>query len=1307
MEPGTVVGGRFAIERQAASGGMGTVFRASDLLDNSAVALKILRGQEALDIERFEREARILAELDHPGIVRYVAHGVTTTGERYLAMEWLEGEDLAARLGRRALSPLESVTVLRKAAEALAHAHQQRIVHRDVKPSNLFLLSGDVRRLKVVDFGIARPDRDTVRLTYTGGILGTPGYIAPEQLEGLPAREPQADVFSLGCVIFECIAGRPAFEGAHLMAALAKLLFQEPPRLRDVRPEVPDLLERLISRMMSKVPSERPKDGAEICAELDRIEGALAAWALPLDGGTLASNPSPIISTRTPDSLTLHEQRLVSLVLAGDPDAGHVGADEGGPPSSLDVSDVRDAVTSCGAHLVELARGSLIAVVSGPGSAVDRAERAAQCALLLRERYRDLPVCVITGRGVSSAKLIEGDVIDRGVRALRATAPGTVRLDDVTAGMLGARFQVSSDGHGLFLGAEGASDEGAPVLLGKPSPWVGRSRELAAMEGVFTGCVEESLASAVLVVGQAGAGKSRLRMEFVARARRQIDPLEVLLGRASSVAAGSPFGMIADAIRRAAGIRDGEPVDVRRRKLKARLGRHLDPARLGTVAAFLGELVGTPFPEGEARGLRAARENAMLMSDATRAAWEEWIAAECGAQPVLLVLEDLHWGDAATVRLVDATLRNLRDLPLMLLVLARPEIHQQYPGLWADREVQLIKLGPLPPRASERLVRGVLGEQTAPEMVARLVERADGNPFYLEELIRAVAVGKGDALPDSVLGTVEARLDAEGTEAKRVLRAASIFGDRFSKLGVAALLGGDSRTREIESVLQALAGRELISQISNPGIIATDYAFRHAIVREAAYAMLTEDDRALGHRLAGEYLERTGHTDAMAMAEHFRRGGVPERAVRWYRRAAEQALEANELPTALARAALATECGAEGSELGAIRLIEAEANLWRGEIAAAEQRANEATDLLPPLSPAWFRAAMHAAEAAGKLGANDRVDRWASVAGAIASSENARRAQMVCLSTCAIYLIFGGRCAEADALIARLDQAAEGQASLDPEVEAILNQMRAIRASAAGDPGSCLRHLQSALAAFEHAGDQRNASVMRSNLGFIYAELGDFERAEQTLRSALAIAGRMGLDDVEALVLHNLGHVLAYRGNLDEARMLEQRAVEAFHRTGTVRIEGLARTYLAEIAYLSGDLESAEREARAAADTLKVAPALRASAVAVLARALLARGRADEALQSAREAHAELQALGSLEEGEALVRLAYAEALEATGASNEALGVLAAAREHLLSRAAKISDPVWRERFLTQVPNNARTLALAGAGGGASTDQRN
>ncbi|WP_234023850.1 serine/threonine-protein kinase PknK [Sorangium cellulosum] len=1366
---------------------MGTVYRAHDRVAGAPVALKIVRLRTAIQAERFEREAALLASLVHPGIVRYIAHGSTPDGDRYLAMEWLDGEDLAARLARRVLPAGEGIALARRAADALAFAHARGVVHRDIKPSNLFLPGGDPERVTLVDFGIARASADAGRVTLTGGGVGTPGYMAPEQVDGRGAPDPRSDVFSLGCVLFECLTGYPAFASASPMAALGELLLKDAPRLRDFRSDLPAPLDQLVARMLSRVPDERPRDGAEVAAELDRIASA-CAWTARSDAPTLAGGaPDSGPVTRERAALTLGEQRLVSLIFLGETDRGSARsprsassppprsasspppwrgssppprptspaaelragappsvegpvAPASAPPSSVSpAAEIRALVELYGGRLTQLAPGVEIVVMSGPGSAVDRAERAAQLALALRAELPLAPLCVVTGRGVVSAGLVAGDVVDRGVAALRgarAASTTAVRLDAATAGMLGPRFEVARGAEGapgetLVLAGERAGDEIAPALLGKSTPCVGRARELSMLHGVLSGCISDSLASAVLVLGPPGAGKSRLRLELCAALRQRDEPIEILWGRADSGSPGSPFGMIADVLRRAASLRERDPPRARQRKLKQRLGRRLRGPELDRAAAFLGEVAGAPSSD-HARLVRAARQSAAGVSDAVRAAWEDWLSAECAAHPVLIVLEDLHWGDAATVRLLDATLRNLRELPLMLLALARPDVHRQFPALWAEREVQTIKLGPLPRRACAELVRAALGEAAPEPAVARLVEHAGGNPFYLEELIRAVASGKGEVLPDSVLGTVEARLDAEGNEGKRVLRAASIFGDRFSKHGVAALLGGDGRLADVEAWLRALAERELVAPAGPPSslIDAADYVFRHALVREAAYAMLTEGDRVLGHRLAGAWIERSASADARVVAEHFRLGGEPARAVRWYLRAAEQSLEASDLRAALDRAASGVACGAEGEELGALRLVAAEASVWEGDLAAAEELGAAAAGLLRPGSSAWFRAVTQVAAAAGKLGAIDRVARWAAVAEGLAAARGAgagegdgevapasaappsgaaalRRARIACFCECGAQLVFGGRYAEADALLARIDEDLRAPPP-DAALVAMTQQLRAIRASAGGDPEACLEGLEAALAASEQAGDRRSACVIGANLGFIYAELGELEAAEAALRAALSTAERMGLRELATVALHNLGHALEGAGKLDEAQLVERRAAEAFQQRGDLRMEGVARTYLAAIALRSGDPAAAEREARAAEAALHVAPRLRAPAVAVRARALLAQGDVAAALAAAQAAFGELTALGSLEEGESLVRLAYAEALAASGADAEAAAVVAEARASLLSRAHRIADPRRRERFLTAVPENARLLAGAtasGPRGGARADE--
>jgi tetratricopeptide (TPR) repeat protein len=1272
----TLVDGRFEIQSLAGSGGMGTVYRALDRLEGGPVAVKLLRGDgDPTDEQRFERECALLAELRHPGIVRHLAHGVTSRGEHYLVLEWLEGETLERRLARKRLTPFEGLSLARKLTAALAVAHAHGVVHRDIKPSNIVLVGRVIDRLKLIDFGIAHALHDARRLTLSGMLIGTPGYMAPEQVRRQGRPDPRSDVFSLGCVIFEALVGRPVFEGAHAMAILAKILVQAVPLLRAVRPDAPEAVEALLARLLAKRAAERPCHAGELLAALEEVDAVWRAWAAA-DETRCTRRPDP--PSRGRDSITHHEQRIVSVVL--------------GTPLGASASATQERLASGierhGGLLAVLADGSMMVTIWSGGSAADRAERAALCALYLKGELPGAAICVVTGRGVVSARVVEGDVIEQGARALGAARSGSVILNTATAGLLGTRFDIVRSGDALELRGENRLWKTAPTLLGKPMPCLGRMRELSILEGLLSATAEEPRASAVIATGAPGTGKSRIRRELGERLRKRGRPVEILCGWADSLGEGAPFGLLADAIRRAAGIQGDEPLEERCTKLAARLGRRLSGDALVHAMAFLGELTRTPFLDDEHRALQAARDDPRLMGDAMRVAFQAWLTAECAAQPVLLVLEDLQWGDAATVQLVDATLRNLRELPLMVLALARPEVYSRFPSLWSERDAHFVRLSPLPRKASEQLARLALGEAVGADVVARIVELADGNPFYLEELIRVVAAGRTDDFPDTILGMVEARLDAEGAEAKRILRAASVFGDRFSQQGVAALLGGEQSFDDAGAWLQGLVDRELVTRVA----ASADplYTFRHALVRETAYAALTDADRALGHRLAGAWLEKSPYADTLAVAEHFRRGQEPARAVRWYLRASKEALDANDLAAVIERAERGIACGASREDLGLLHLVSAEAHLWRGQLAHAEQRGSEAVALLPPGSDGWFEAVCNVVIATGKRGAFDEVERWALEALA-QRQRGVASALVLCLGECASYLVFGGRYAMADVVLAALSRG-EG---LDARVLAKIEEARAIRASAAGDQAACLSGLEAALAAFEEAGDHRNACVTRSNLGFSYADLGDFERAEAALRAALSATDRLGLHDVEAAALHNLGYTLAFEGKIDEARSVEQRAVDAFERLGDPRLLGLSHTYLARIHLLAGDHAGAQREARAAADLLLAARPLRAGAIATLARALLAEGRAGEALPLAAEAFALLSSLGTVEEGESLVRLVHAEALAASGDEPGFRRAIASAHEDLLARAAKISDPAWRARFLSSVPDNARTAALA------------
>ncbi|WP_437308214.1 serine/threonine-protein kinase [Sorangium sp. So ce388] len=301
-----VVADRFEIDTLLGEGGMGVVFEAWDREAGRSVALKLLRDVDEATSARFDREAEALAALSHPGIVGYVAHGTTALGERYLAMERLVGVTLATPLAEGPLGVRDAARVGHGVAAALAAAHEKGLVHRDIKPSNIFLESGSVERVKLLDFGLAR-GKDAPAVTGAGSLVGTPSYMAPEQVRGAGSPDARTDLFALGAVLFECVTGRAPFTGADTEAVLIKILVERPPPVRELRPLAPPALEALVARMLSKDPAGRPASAAEVARELaallaDRDLGAAPAAAAgdPAEAaapGTLIAGKYRVIRT--------------------------------------------------------------------------------------------------------------------------------------------------------------------------------------------------------------------------------------------------------------------------------------------------------------------------------------------------------------------------------------------------------------------------------------------------------------------------------------------------------------------------------------------------------------------------------------------------------------------------------------------------------------------------------------------------------------------------------------------------------------------------------------------------------------------------------------------------------------------------------------------------------------------------------------------------------------------------------------------------------------------------------------------------
>jgi eukaryotic-like serine/threonine-protein kinase len=1327
MHPGTVVAGRYVIEGLAGSGGMSTVYKARDRTGD-LVALKVLKLQAAHQVARFARETNLLHKLRHPAIVAYLDSGlIADTGQYFLALEWLEGKDLHSFLGDGRLGVEDSLRLAERIADALGFVHAQGVVHRDVKPENIFLPDGDSRKAKLLDFGIARWANSMEALTRTGARFGTPAYMSPEQVRGDRDLDARADVFSLGCVLFECITGEPAFAATDPMAVFGKILFDDPPRASALVIDVPEVVEALLLRMLARNPADRPGNGDELAAELRALLRQVSAEQ---------PRRQPRAHSKQ-HTLTDLEQRLVSVVvamldsaayeavrlLAPRPDSGPVRTEprdtelDGGEPertpapavlqAGLDAA-VRTELETLGARVGLLQSGLLVAVLEQRGTsmhatAADQAAQAARAALFLRREFPRALVALATGRAVIRRRGLVGEVIDHAVALMGAAGDGGVeatagvRIDEVTAGLLGDRFGVERTVSGALRLSPEPRHRGPGRTREQRSPFVGRSSELATLVATLDECLGELVARALLVTGPAGFGKSRLCEEFLRRVQaleHEMDErIEVWIAHGDPMRGGSPLHLFSSALRRAADIVDSEPVGARRDKLRRRVERHMDRSSGRRVALFLGELlkIGLPEDDGDVQ-LHAARRDPLLMGDQVRRACADLLDAETMSQPLLIVLEDLHWGDRATVEVLDLAMRNLAERPMLVLALGRPEVRDLFPQLWAGHNLTEIRLNRLSRRAAEKLVRAGLGN-AAPAQMEAVVERGDGNPFYLEELVRRVAAGH-QTLPDTVMAMVQGRLGGLDPQARRVLRAASVFGPTFWRGGVVALAGNDM---PVERWLETLVELELATVVPASRFAGeVEYGFRHALIVEAAYDMLTEEDRRLGHQLAGRWLAAAGEQDARLLAEHFDRGGVLAEAVPHYRRAAEDALDRSDLDAAVAMAQRGIACGATGSTLGVLLRVQMEERVWRGNPTEVVVLGHDAMQLLPHGSRAWFDVAGEVAIAHGKRDDVAQVEALIAAIDAAGDPGGQATGRQVALAKVIPVLFAGGQRDRASELLAALEAELGELEHAEPVVAANVHFARAFRADTLrADPVSLLVEIERCASCFEAIGDTRQACLHRTNVGYAKFELGLFRDAERDLRAVLTMAERMAIDLAAKKALQNLALTCAHQGALDEARLLARQACRWFQERDDARELAMSRLYLATILILDEELDEAGREAEAALLLLPEPAPLRPFALATLARTLLLRGLPRGALELARDAYRLLESLVNIETGEPLVRLVFAETLELSGAHEQALAVIRQACDVLHARASTISRADWRRSFLANIPDHARTITLA------------
>ena len=1272
-------------------GGMGAVYRATDLQLECQVAVKIaLQPDNENHCNRFSREVRALSEclaqLDHPTLIRYLGHGITDDLRPYLVMEWLEGHELAERIQQGPLTERETLLVGLQLCNALQAAHSSGVIHRDIKPSNIFLVDRDLARVKLLDFGLARLDKTMTLVTQVGTAMGTPSYMAPEQANTDLSVDHRADLYSLGSVLFACLTGRAPFLGNHIMAILAKLHIEEPPRVRSLRSEISAALDELIARLLSKKPAHRP----DTASDVGQLLLAIRDGREPSDD----SERSPTIAV---SALESHYTTVALVHTGAEDDARHLSADR-----------LQALTSTYGGEQIALGATAVMVAFPAQQDATGAASLAASFALAVHQHQRALPVVLATGRRVASQQNSIGEVLSRALALLDEVSDqmatvtvmtghedrplvSEILLDEVSAKLLAGRFRTERKDTGEYiLLAESRVQESLDQVNAQRAPMVGRRRELSLLQATLEECIDDEVAHLVLMTGAAGVGKSRLLFEFLRRARAEGLPFRQWLARADALRAGSPLGLLADLVLDAVGGTPGMSARERQERLRQRVRELVPASQVEHMTSFLCELTGAPLAVESRPFLDEARADPRLMNDSMRRAWEDWLQAELERGPVLCVLEDIQWSDPATVRFVEGAMRRSRSQPLMVLALARPESLELFPELWRSLNPTSLNLAPLSARASQKLATAIANRPLSPDKLKALVAHSGGNPFYLEELVRYEQLDRSEEVPESVLAMISARLGRLPTLERRVLRAGSVFGSSFSIEALAALL--DLRPSVLTGPIRRLIDEALLD-VNRPHQAKGDiYAFGHEYLREAAYGLLTEQDRQAAHAAAARWLEKEGERDPVRLAEHYRRADLPQEAIPWFHRAARQALEADDLPGVCDWAEHALACGASGEMRGQLCMLQAEALNWSAEHERAYHAADEAMQHLTAGTGYWAHAAQLLAWAATITGRRSSLltatDQLLAHAGTEFDALYA-----ISLVHCCTQLTFENESQRAERISALLMSRMQ-RGAMSRRVQAAWAHLRSLQALRDARYGECATWAMRSISEWEAIENRRLAMLVEANLAYALLLLGQHEHCIEIIHTCIEDSLNHRVDFIH----HAMQRLLLCAFSQSGQRRETEELLDQFSRRAPIPNDGfnLFHVYTARAQLWLGALDEAERSLQNAIQSMESADDWKTCyRDTIRVRLSLAQGDRAGALVQANACADLLARLPAFEEGEALVRLTHAEALEANDLHEEAVDAIRAARAYLQRKADEIDNPEWRESFLTQVPENRQILELA------------
>ncbi len=1180
--------GPYVLRGLLAEGGMARVYAAQSTESGLRVALKVPIHLDEPDVlDQVRHEVQAMARLTHPHIVPVLDWGSTADGQIYLAMPLVDDRSLREVAG--GVDEQGVLALVDQLLDALAYAHDRGVIHRDVKARNLLVTEepGAPPHLWLTDFGIASLD--------TGGSLGeelgpvgTPTYMAPEQLRGETNVTPQADLYAVGVLLYLLFEGRRPFPGSTLTDVMASRRTAPRPDFTDrALRAVPPGLEPIVHRLLAEDPLDRYPSASSLRMALAAL--APESTRRPLEGGVCLEcgeriRPGmafcPVCETGVPTlfdtgpspaSIATHKTRAVTAL------AAHIEATHRPLVMSL--------LERAGAYVRWTGETRAIAAFGVYEESGGELARAAELGLALAQMAEARVGIAPAGVRLGGESVLELRAEDASLLA-DAADPGGVRISATLREALGASHEIAVDGERCRL-------------LG---PVLSKARMNAARLAPLTACAQSveqrGCARAITLVGENGSGRTLALLQL----RELLSKRGWTALSASAAPASEPFGVLSAAIRSFAGLWPGTS----RASCAAKLDSYIDDAAVasGAAAVIVADRIEAD-PGARARALDAL------------GAFFDRLAARA---PVLLAIDDLVHVDPSTRELLSILIERLAQRPLLIVTSAEPE---QVVLAGSER----IELLPMDDEDAHSLIKDVPSSERR-----RLVKLAAGNPQKLLELGRNAT--KQAAMLDEDTAERLQKLDAEE---RAVIELAAAAGRRFF-VGQLFDMAGARLEARLGPVLRNLVRQhvfELVEPSSVPG--ARELVFADEALCDASLARVAHEDACVGHAAAARWLERNashlGGALVSTIAAHWDAAENPRRAAAWHVRAARRAEAVGELHVALEsyRRALVrldretlvkSSLDRHGvpfpvdvpSLLGAIARV----GVACGEIEHARAAAERLLEVEePPRAVLRGQARAALAEIARMQGDPQSALLWIDEALRELGPEGDRilRAQLLGRRGWILGYVLGkndeGR-SDGEQALRLLDGL-----SL-PAIEShIYSDLGAneLRAGLWDRQLACNRR---ALALAKTANELSGQVRAHINLSVCYTNRGELERAAEHATEASSLALRTGMHRARIIALNNLGIVELDRGELARARELLESVIELCERHGIRDIlhetlPSLGRVLLAQ-GEIDRALERASEGARIAereGNTVGVALACRVQAL-VRARA----GDRDAALRA-------------------------------------------------------------------------------------------